>query len=134
MKTDEIIETLNGLIEICNDGKEGFIACAENADIDSPKLKTLLIGRSTECARAANELSTQVRELGGTPATGTTTAGSLHRGWINVKTAITGKSDRAVLEECERGEDAAKLAYQKALSKNLPESTRALVELQYKVC
>lgn len=132
MKTDEIIDTLNGLIEICNDGKEGFMACAENANIDSHKLKTLLIGRSVECGRAASELSNQVRELGGTPASDSTSAaGTIHRGWLNVKTAIAGKSDRAVLEECERGEDAAKMVYQKALAKNLTESVRALVELQY---
>ena len=72
-----------------------------------------------------------VRDLGGTPADGTTAAGALHRGWLNVKTAITGKSDRAVLEECERGEDVAKLAYQKALAKELPESIRIVVERQY---
>jgi len=131
MKHDEIIETLNDLIEISNDGKEGFKSCAENVKSESPKLKALLQERSQGCAQASDELKALVRTLGGTPADGTTAAGALHRGWLNVKTAIIGKTDRAVLEECERGEDAAKLVYRKALAKELPESIRILVERQY---
>lgn len=131
MKHDEIIATLNDLIEISNDGKEGFKACAENANYESPKLKTLFIERAHGCALAAEELKAFVRTLGGTPADGTTASGALHRGWLNVKTAITGKSDRAVLEECERGEDVAKSVYQKALARELPESIRIVVERQY---
>ena len=131
MKYHEIIDTLNDLIKICNDGKEGFRACAENASISSANLRAMLNERAHECALAAEELSALVREMSGTPATGTTTAGALHRGWLNVKTSITGKTDRHVLEECERGEDVAKLAYQTALAKEIPASIRSIVEQQY---
>lgn len=131
MNNDETIGTLNDLIKICNDGTEGFRACAENAQINSTKLKTLLIERAHECALAAEELSALVREMHGAPATGTTAAGALHRGWLNVKATIAGKEDRYVLEECERGEDVAKLAYQKALTKAIPAPIRSVVEQQY---
>jgi uncharacterized protein (TIGR02284 family) len=131
MKNDEVIDTLNDLIEICNDGTKGFIACAENAKIESSKLKVLLIERAHECTQAAEVLSKLVRSIGGTPATTSTTSGALHRGWLNVKTAIAGKTDRSVLEECERGEDVAKHVYQKALANNLPESIAVVVERQY---
>lgn len=131
MKQEEIIDTLNELIEISNDGKEGFLVCAENANIDSPNLKALLMDKSHECALAAEELKAMVTDLSGTPATGTTTTGALHRGWLDVKTAVTGKSDRAVLEECERGEDAAKLVYKRALDKDLPASVRSVIDRQY---
>jgi uncharacterized protein (TIGR02284 family) len=40
-------------------------------------------------------------------------------------------SEHAVLAECERGEDAAKAAYEAALQKNLPADVRTLVERQY---
>jgi uncharacterized protein (TIGR02284 family) len=36
-----------------------------------------------------------------------------------------------VLAECERGEDAAKAAYNAALQKSLPADVRTLVERQY---
>jgi len=29
----------------------------------------------------------------------------MHRAWINIKSAITGMNEHAVLAECERGED-----------------------------
>jgi uncharacterized protein (TIGR02284 family) len=44
---------------------------------------------------------------------------------------ITGMSEHAVLAECERGEDAAKAAYEAALQKSLPADVRTLVERQY---
>jgi uncharacterized protein (TIGR02284 family) len=132
MTNDEIISTLNDLIKVCNDGKEGFKTCAEDAKVTSANLKTLLRQREGECAGAAGELSTLVRGYGDTPATGSTASGTLHRGWLNVKTAITGKSDVAVLEECERGEDIAKKVYTQALEKALPESVRVVIERQYR--
>lgn len=131
MKADETIETLNDLIKICNDGNAGFYACAENATITSSELKNMLVARAQECAQSAGKLSALVIELGGSPASGATAAGVVHRGWLNVKTAIAGKKDRYVLEECERGEDVAKVAYQKALAKNLPAAIRNVVEQQY---
>ena len=58
-------------------------------------------------------------------------SGSMHRAWTNIKSTITGKSEHAVLAECERGEDAAKAAYETALKKSLPSDVRTLVERQY---
>jgi uncharacterized protein (TIGR02284 family) len=39
--------------------------------------------------------------------------------------------DHAVLEECERSEDAAKSAYEAALKKDLPADIRTVVDRQY---
>jgi len=47
-----------------------------------------------------------------------------------VKTALSTQDDKAVLEECERGEDAAVARYRKALKANLPQDLRALVQRQ----
>jgi uncharacterized protein (TIGR02284 family) len=58
-------------------------------------------------------------------------SGSMHRAWTNGKSTITGMSEHAVLAECERGEDAAKAAYESALKKSLPADVKALVERQY---
>jgi uncharacterized protein (TIGR02284 family) len=57
-------------------------------------------------------------------------AGALHRGWVSVKTALTSQDDKAVLEECERGEDSAVAQYRKALKQPLPPAIRVLVERQ----
>ena len=69
--------------------------------------------------------------LGGNPEQGGSMSGSLHRAWVDIKTAVTGKDDAAVLTECERGEDSAKQAYADALKKDLPAAVRSIVERQY---
>jgi uncharacterized protein (TIGR02284 family) len=58
-------------------------------------------------------------------------AAALHRGWISIREAITGRDDMAILEECERGEDYAKAQYRKALEQELPAAAREVVQRQY---
>lgn len=128
MGNDDVVDVLNDLIESCRDGEYGFHASAERAD--SPDLKALLERHARECAAAAAELEHEVRRRGGEPATGGTVSGALHRGWVSVKTALSTYDDRAVLEECERGEDAAVARYRKALRDGLPADVRSLVERQ----
>src|ERR1700736_3599499 len=129
MDNHDVIATLNGLLEISRDGEQGFHACAEG--VRSPNLKALFEAAARHCAEGAVELEAKVRSLGGEPAQGGSISGSMHRAWTNIKSTITGMSEHAVLAECERGEDAAKTAYEAALQKNLPSVVRSLVERQY---
>lgn len=132
MDNDDIVSTLNDLIETCKDGEQGFRTCAEDASNRNPQLKTLFSTRQQECADAARELQQLVRAHGGDPETKSSVTGSVHRAWVDIKSAVTGKDDKAVLNECERGEDVAVKSYRKALEKNnLPANVRAVVERQY---
>ncbi|GAA5236167.1 PA2169 family four-helix-bundle protein [Verticiella sediminum] len=128
--SDQIVKTLNHLIETSKNGEKGFLAASEDAK--NPELKALLSKRSQECASAATELQAVVSRLGGKPEDSGTVTGAMHRGWVNLKAAVAGREDKAVLEECERGEDHAKAEYQKALNEAaLPEDIRQLVQRQY---
>jgi uncharacterized protein (TIGR02284 family) len=118
MSNDDIISTLNGLIETCKDGQEGFQQAAEG--IERTDLKSLFFEFSQQRAHFAGELQSMVQQLGGDPKTSGSLSGSMHRGWMDLKTALTGKDEYAVLKECERGEDSAKNAYQEALEEPLP--------------
>jgi uncharacterized protein (TIGR02284 family) len=75
-------------------------------------------------------LQALVRDLGGDPENSGSLAASLHRRWIDVKSLVTGKDDAAILNECERGEDVAKNAYQDALKANLPANVLSVVQRQ----
>jgi uncharacterized protein (TIGR02284 family) len=129
MDNDEVISTLNDLIETSKDGEEGFRTCAEN--INDPQLKTLLSNRAQSCAAAATELQQLVRTYGGNPETSGGLGGALHRRWVDIKAAVTGHDEKSVLAECERGEDVAVRSYRNALDKALPQDVRAVVERQY---
>jgi uncharacterized protein (TIGR02284 family) len=128
MSNDDVISTLNDLIETCRDGQEGFKDSAEA--IKDPELKTLFFEYSQQRAQFAAVLMELARELGGDPTHSGSTAGALHRGWIDLKSAITGGSEESILNECERGEDSAKDAYKDALEKNLPANIADVVRQQ----
>lgn len=125
---DEIISTLNDLIEVSKDGEEGFRSSAEH--VDEPQLKTFFLRRSHEVAISVQELQDLVRSLGGEPASSTSLGGALHRRWIAIKTALTSNDTVAVLNETERGEDVALAAYRKASEKDLPSHIRFVVMRQ----
>ena len=126
---DNVISTLNGLIETCRDGQNGFQTAAEG--ITNSELKTLFHGYSQQRAQFVGELQTEVRRLGGDPENMGSVAATLHRGWINIKSTVTGKDDSAIIAECERGEDSAVSAYRDALDEDLPANIRTIVDRQY---
>ena len=128
MDNKDTISLLNNLIETSKDGQKGFHECAN--DIENAELKGLFTVRSQECAAAAGELQQLVRSLGGDPETSSSVSGSLHRGWVNLKSVLTGHSETAILNECERGEDVALKHYKEALEKDLPANVRSILEKQ----
>jgi uncharacterized protein (TIGR02284 family) len=125
---DDVIDALQDLVECCKDGEYGFRACAEQAQRQD--LKSTFLQRADDCRSAAQELNEQIRSLGGKTEDGGSVAGALHRGWVSVKATLSTYDDKAVLEECERGEDNAKARYTKALKQQLPASIKLIVERQ----
>jgi len=125
----DAVLTLNELIETCKDGQEGFKQAAEG--VERSDLKSLFFEFSQQRAHFAGELQAIVQKLGEEPTKSGSTAGALHRGWINIKSAVTGKDEKAVLNECERGEDSAKNTYKDALKNPLPSYIAEVVQNQY---
>lgn len=126
---DELISCLNGLIEVCKDGQEGFKEAAEG--VERSDLKSLFYEFSQQRAQFAGELQELVRTLGGDPENSGSVSGALHRGWMNLKSAITGQDEQAILNECERSEDVAKDAYRAALEHLLPANVLGIAQTQY---
>jgi uncharacterized protein (TIGR02284 family) len=128
METDKTIPILNGLIETCKDGEQGFRTAAEG--LQDPQIKSLFQQYARQRGEMARELQSEVRRLGGDAAKSGSIAGAAHRGWINIKSVVTGKDDAAIIAEAERGEDSAKNAYEDALRAPLFTQTLALVREQ----
>ena len=131
---EDVIGVLNDLIAYSKDGEKGFKESAQ--DVQNAELKAFFVQRADECTSAAAELQGEVRRLLGNPETSTSLSGDLHRGWVNFKSMLTGKSEEAVLNEVERGEDFALKAYKDAreklvrLGRTASDETYALVEKQ----
>lgn len=124
----DVVDVLNDLIENAKDGQYGFTKSAER--VKSLQLRETLSKRAADCQKAVAELQGLVVQYGGEAAEHGSVLGALHRGWVSVKDVLTLDSDHAVLEECERGEDAALARYRKALNADLPADVRAVVSRQ----
>ena len=128
MQNDKAISVLNNLIETVKDGEQGFRTAAEG--LKDPQTKSIFSEYSRQRAQMARELQAEVRSLGGDPEKAGSTAGALHRGWIDIKSVVTGKDDHAIVAEAERGEDVAKNVYDEALKEPLPASAQTVVQQQ----
>ena len=129
MAEKEVISTLNTLIETCRDGEQGFREAAKN--LKDPSVKSMFTEIAYERAKFAEELKSEVERLGGTPDEGGSISGAAHRGWVNVKGALTGRDDKQIIAEAERGEDVAVETYRDALKEPLPVGVESVVHRQF---
>lgn len=127
----ETISTINSLIETLKDGQEGFRQAAEA--VKDSQLKSLFSEYSLQRSRFAGELQSEAIGMGESdPEDSSSTAGAMHRAWINLKSAITSQDDHAILAECERGEDSAVAEYKKAMEQQeLTSPIRDTISRQY---
>jgi len=129
MDNDDVVDTLNKLIETCKDGEYGFRTSADH--VKSEHLRTVFHERAESCRKGATELQELVGRFGGKPKDDSSPTGTLHRGWVSLKGKLSGDSDQAALDECERGEDAALARYRDAIKEDLPSEVAAVVQRQY---
>lgn len=110
----EIISDLKGLVNIVNDGKEGYESASETTD--SIELKGLFLKYSAQRAGYALELKEHIAQHGGDSENEDGgILGSLHRTWIDIKQALSSKEDAAILGAIETGEKAAIEKFDKCL-------------------
>jgi uncharacterized protein (TIGR02284 family) len=98
--------------------------------LKDPEIHTLFLKLYLQRSEFAGELQAEVTRIGGEPATSGSTAGAIHRGWIGLKTALASDTDHAILEEADRGEDAAVKNYIEALREDVPSDIKSIVSRQ----
>ncbi len=127
----ENIEMLNRLVEINNCRFESYCQAAKEAD--GPTLK-YLFGRLEENSRTCKEeLSNEIRKLGGIPKEGISASGKIFTAWMRVKIALSNKNKRVILNSCAYGEDINIKAYEDLLtvSDDPADAYHHLIEKQY---
>jgi uncharacterized protein (TIGR02284 family) len=128
MNNDRPESVLTKVIDTAKDGEKGFREAAEH--FKSPELKSMANQVSSERASFARELEPELLTQGKEKVPEGSAAGSVHRAWIDIKTALGG-GDQTILDWLEQGEDYAKKIYQEALNSNLPASALQIVRRQY---
>lgn len=119
--------TLNTLIATLIDSIDGYQKAG--ADTENQRFAQMFNARAQERRGAVTALQATVARLGGNPEDDGTTAGAIHRGWINLKEAVLGRDDEAIVKSVEAGEDYLKEKFEAALNhKDLPAEARAAVE------
>ncbi len=131
METKESTGVLNDLILINNDRIEGYQRAKEELKEGNEDLKSLFTDMIEESHKLKMALATEVASSGEDIEQGTTNSGKIYRAWMDVKAAFSGNDRKAVLENCEFGEDAAQKAYQMALKEDdLPGHIHSLISDQ----
>ena len=129
MTTNHDISTLNGLIETTLDSVKGFSDAAEDSTGPHTQFFREMASERSACA---SELQALVTRLGGEPEQHSSYGAAAHRGFMNLKEALMGSDDRAVIEEVERGEDYIKGKYEDALQDSaLSADTRQAIQQAY---
>jgi uncharacterized protein (TIGR02284 family) len=127
-KESEVTSQLNKLVHICMDGVKGFRDAAEKI---GPPYADPFLRFAAEREQLAGELRRAANARGGDPEKKGDSLGAVHRGWIDLKSALGG-GPKAILNECERGEDAAVKAFQDAINtQSLPPDIETMLNRQY---
>ena len=122
-----ILKTLTSTL---NDSINGYREAAELAE--GSQFQQIFRDNASERERVAGELAGEVRRLGGTPDEDGTVLGKTHQAFLDLKAAVTGRDDKAIINEVERGEDYLKEKFEAALDdENLTFDSRQIVERAY---
>ena len=119
IKNEEIVEDLNDLVKINNDRIQGYEKAIE--DNEDAQLDDLFRHYVIQSQKFRSQLAEHIVRIDGqavTDATSTDISSKIHRAWIDIKSALTGKDRDTVLSSVEFGENAAIEAYQNAIEKD----------------
>ncbi len=113
----EIISDLKGLISIINDGREGYLSASESTE--NLELKAVFLKYVAERKLYEEELKAHIAKHGGDSGNDEGgILGAIHRTWIDIKEALTDKSESALLGAVVTGENAALAKYDSAIKDN----------------
>jgi uncharacterized protein (TIGR02284 family) len=130
MENKDQVSTLNTLIATTLDSVTGYEESAQNVDND--RLRQIFRERADERQRVVEDLRSEVRRLGGDPEESGSFMGKAHQRFEDLKAAITGRDEKAIINEVERGEDYLKEKFETALeSGDLSGDSRQAVERAY---
>jgi len=127
MDNAEVVDILNQLIVTNRDSAEGYKTAADA--VENPDYRQFFEEYADQRTQFVTELSQLVSQYGGDPEQGGNLAGTFQRAWMNIKATLT-EGDHAIMDECDRSDEAALALYAEILPKALPEEVKSAVRRQ----
>lgn len=122
--------TLETLTTTLLDSINGYRDAAENAE--GSQYQQLFREMADNRSRVVEDLRAEVRRVGGNPPDDGSFLGSTHQRFLDLKAAVTGRNDKSIINEVERGEDYLKEKFETALNNaDLAPESRSVVERAY---
>lgn len=112
----EHAEALQILLQKNYDAEKGFKKAITKTE--SSRLIEFLKRQALRHNRFATELDREIRSLNEHPKEQGSFTGKLSRAWMDLKVAVSGNHDEAILEECVRGQKGSAKEYEEALDEN----------------
>ncbi|ARS36309.1 PA2169 family four-helix-bundle protein [Pontibacter actiniarum] len=128
--SEKAVDVLQELNQFVNDRIEGYKhAASVTKDPAHASYYKDLINQSQNFS---NEINSSISSMGGSTQNSTTAKGKIFRGWMDVKSSITGSDEEAVIKSNLTGEEWAQKAYNDALDHRgeLPQNVVQMVEKQ----
>jgi len=110
----ELVENLQNILEKNYDAEAGYKKIMLKAEGNA--LKKWLQERAAERSNFATEIDEQLRLINEQPIKDGSLKATVHRAWIDVKTALSLDTDESILEECIRGENESISQYESVLN------------------
>src|SRR6185369_6006294 len=126
----EAISALNTLIATTIDSVTVYEVSAKNSD--NERFREIFRQRASERQEVVQQLRAEVRRLGGNAEDDGSFLGKAHQSFEDLKAEVTGRDEKSIINEVERGEDYLKEKWQAALqSGDLHGETHDLIERCY---
>jgi uncharacterized protein (TIGR02284 family) len=130
MNIENINESINDLIALLYDSRNGYRECAE--EVNKDLLKGLFLTLSDLRQKMIEELKTHAKAFSvviDAKEEGTVLAVG-HRAFIDLKSLVTAGNPDAIIEEIKRGENYTISEYKKVLSEELPLGLKEVIRNQ----
>jgi uncharacterized protein (TIGR02284 family) len=130
MDKDTNVATLETLTTTLIDSVNGYEESAKQTE--NGRLKQMFDECAADRRRVADDLRSAIRSLGGDPPEDGSFMGKTHQTWLDLKAAVTGRDDEAIVNSVEAGEDYLKEKFETALgSDELSGEARQAAERAY---
>lgn len=124
------LTVLKTLTDTLADSVNGYRDAAQH--VDGEEFRQMFTELADERSQVLSDLQSEVTRLGGSADRDGSTLGALHQRWLDFKAGITGRDDKAVINEVERGEDYLKSKFETAMDGDtLDANIRPIVERAY---